>query len=62
MGESKFPYKSMPIRLDIKSKKITTELCFFADISHADKYIKRYGLTKREYKLSKPRKKKNESD
>jgi len=61
MSDSKFPYNSMPVRLDIKSKKITTEICFFADISHAEKYIARYGLTKREYKLSKPRKKKNES-
>jgi hypothetical protein len=48
----------MPIRLDIKSKKITTELCFFAHESHLEKYINRYGLTKREYKISKPRKRK----
>jgi hypothetical protein len=61
MDDSKFPYESMPIRVDIKSKKITTELCFFADMDHADKYIKRYNLTKREYKISKPRKKKNET-
>ena len=58
MSDSKFPYESMPIRLDIKSKKITTELCFFAHESHVEKYISRYGLTKREYKISKPRKKK----
>lgn len=58
MVEEKFPYESMPIRLDIKSKKITTEVCFFSIIEHAEKYINRYNLTKKEYKISQPRKKK----
>lgn len=57
MTEEKFPYKSMPIRLDINSKKLTTQLCFFYDIVHAEKYIDRYKLTKKEYKISQPRKK-----
>lgn len=58
INNEKFPYDSMSVRLDVKSKKLTTELCFFADLSHAQKYINRYNLTKREYKLSQSKKNK----
>ena len=52
INNEKFPYDSMPVRLDVKSKKLTTELCFFADLSHAQKYIDRYRLKPKDYEVS----------
>jgi hypothetical protein len=62
ISSEKFPYEKFPIRLDVNSKKVTASVCFFSDVFYAEKYISRHKLTKREYKLSQPRKKRKKKE
>lgn len=46
-----FPHESFPYRLDLNDKK-DKRVCWFECKEHADKYIKRHNLKKKDYKLT----------
>lgn len=46
--DSLFPHSSFPYRLEDKKENKT---CWFQHFSHAEKYINRYHMTSKEYKL-----------